>query len=89
MQCAKFFRISASHDPFAADQANCLHGLAEINWKACFDPGLPLAERVIFPVSSTESSGTEGARLVRCGKDGGAATLDLRGLVAAFGPRHA
>ncbi len=43
----------------------CIRWLTEVNYEVRFDPALSLAERVIFPVSPTESNGMEDARFVR------------------------
>ncbi len=43
----------------------CVHGLVRSNYQLDFDPSIPLAERVIFPVSLNESNGIEDARFVR------------------------
>ena len=42
-----------------------LEWLVESNYEVNFDPGLPLSERVIFPVSLNETNGIEDARFVR------------------------
>ena len=41
-----------------------LHWLIESNYEVRFDPGTPLSERVIFPVSLNETNGIEDARFV-------------------------
>jgi predicted GH43/DUF377 family glycosyl hydrolase len=60
----------ASHDaqPHTADVLRTiefLHWLVESNYEVSFDPAIPLAERVIFPVSLNETNGIEDARFVR------------------------
>ncbi len=42
-----------------------LQWLVESNYEVNFDPGVPLSERVIFPVSLNETNGIEDARFVR------------------------
>ncbi len=51
----------------------CIQWLTEVNYQVRFDPAVALAERVIFPVSPTESNGMEDARFVRFVDDDGAA----------------
>jgi predicted GH43/DUF377 family glycosyl hydrolase len=43
----------------------CVHWLVESNYELVFSPSIPLAQRVIFPVSLNESNGMEDARFVR------------------------
>lgn len=60
--------------PEARRTAECIRWLTEVNYEVHFDPATPLAERVIFPVSSSESNGMEDARFVRFVDDDGCAT---------------
>lgn len=60
--------------PVCRRTAECLHWLAEVNYQVRFARDLPLSERVIFPVSSTESNGMEDARFVRFVEDDGTVT---------------
>lgn len=48
--------------------------LAESNYRVRFPAEIPLAERIIFPVSPNESNGIEDARFVRFVDDDGTAT---------------
>jgi len=50
---------------------DCVRWLAESNYQVHFAPTLPLAERIIFPISSNESNGMEDARFVRFVEDDG------------------
>jgi predicted GH43/DUF377 family glycosyl hydrolase len=43
----------------------CIQWLVESNYEVNFSPSIPLSQRVIFPVSLTESNGMEDARFVR------------------------
>jgi len=43
----------------------CVHWLVESNYELNFSPSIPLSQRVIFPVSLSESNGMEDARFVR------------------------
>jgi predicted GH43/DUF377 family glycosyl hydrolase len=52
----------------------CIRWLAEANYEVHFEPGMPLSERVIFPVSPSESNGMEDARFVRFTDDDGTVT---------------
>ena len=54
--------------------AECIRWLTEVNYQVRFDPELPLAGRVIFPVSPTESNGMEDARFVRFERPDGTVT---------------
>jgi predicted GH43/DUF377 family glycosyl hydrolase len=50
---------------------DCIQWLADSNYELEFSPELALSERVIFPVSPTESKGIEDARFVRFVEDDG------------------
>lgn len=52
----------------------CIRWLAEANYEVHFDPSLSMSERIIFPVSPTESNGMEDARFVRFTDDDGTVT---------------
>jgi predicted GH43/DUF377 family glycosyl hydrolase len=52
---------------------DCILWLADSNYELQFSPELALSERVIFPVSPTESKGIEDARFVRFVEDDGSA----------------
>lgn len=51
-----------------------LRWLAEVNYEVHFAPTVPFSERVIFPVSPSESNGMEDARFVRFTDDDGTVT---------------
>lgn len=51
---------------------DCIQWLADSNYEIQFPPGLAASERVIFPISPTESKGIEDARFVRFVEDDGA-----------------
>ncbi|HUX38751.1 MAG TPA: glycosidase, partial [Rectinemataceae bacterium] len=50
---------------------DCIQWLADSNYEIQFPPALALSERVIFPISPTESKGIEDARFVRFVEDDG------------------
>ena len=50
---------------------DCIQWLADSNYELCFSDKLAMSERIIFPVSSSESSGIEDARFVRFMEDDG------------------
>ncbi|MCX8493299.1 MAG: glycoside hydrolase family 130 protein [Chthoniobacterales bacterium] len=50
---------------------DCIQWLADSNYELCFSDKLAMSERIIFPVSSSESSGIEDARFVRFIEDDG------------------
>jgi predicted GH43/DUF377 family glycosyl hydrolase len=52
----------------------CIRWLAEANYEVHFEPGVPLSERIIFPVSPNESNGMEDARFVRFTDEDGTIT---------------
>jgi predicted GH43/DUF377 family glycosyl hydrolase len=49
----------------------CIQWLADSNYELCFPETLDLTERIIFPVSPTETNGIEDARFVRFIEDDG------------------
>ncbi|HUX40603.1 MAG TPA: glycoside hydrolase family 130 protein [Rectinemataceae bacterium] len=52
---------------------NCIQWLADSNYELQFSPELAMSERIIFPVSPSESNGIEDARFVRFVEDDGTA----------------
>lgn len=52
----------------------CIQWLSQVNYEVEFDPSIPLAERIIFPNSPSESNGIEDARFVRFVEEDGVAT---------------
>ena len=53
------------------DTLRCIQWLADSNYEITFPAGLPVNERIIFPVSMNESNGIEDARFVRFTDDDG------------------
>jgi predicted GH43/DUF377 family glycosyl hydrolase len=63
--------------PFAREAkrtTECIRWLAEANYEVHFDPSVPVSERIIFPVSPSESNGMEDARFVQFRDDDGSVT---------------
>ena len=63
--------------PFAREAkrtTECIRWLAEANYEVHFDPSVPVSERIIFPVSPSESNGMEDARFVQFRDDDGSIT---------------
>ncbi|RYD47604.1 MAG: glycosidase [Verrucomicrobiaceae bacterium] len=58
----------------ARKTVECIHWIADANYEVQFNPEVPIAERVIFPVSPSESNGMEDARFVRFLDDDGTVT---------------
>lgn len=54
--------------------AETMRWLAESNYRVRFPADIPVSERLIFPVSPSESNGIEDARFVRLVEDDGSAT---------------
>lgn len=63
-------------DPNESERMNeCIRWLSEANYEVVFDRSIPFSERVIFPVSPSESNGMEDARFVRFVEDDGTVTF--------------
>jgi predicted GH43/DUF377 family glycosyl hydrolase len=56
-----------NHQPLSAADSHDvekIRWLARCNYEACFEPSVPLSERVLFPLSPSEQNGMEDARFV-------------------------
>ncbi len=65
---------TSSHARDVQRTLECMHWLAESNYKIDFSPSSAISERIIFPVSPNESNGIEDARFVRFVDDDGSVT---------------